>query len=349
MTSLKRLGIVFLILCFGCSSDDSDNQDIVDAFYTLVNNGVAGVNGANDSGDVAALKVAQAIPSVQNETYPNTLPILLFFDDKVDLSTVVDNFKVTENGTDKGGIISINEAANGFAILTFIPNNGFSPNASIVLTLKNGFNDDGGNSFDSNLDYVLSFLTDGQTTGSFDNNGSFENGNEGVLFVGDGNILEGAQGCVSATSGNSFAAITSGNQLVSGDSAIGDASSMMLLGTINDDISSVTFDYNFLSSEFQEFVGSVFDDSAVVTVVGENGAYTEFLTSVNSVGEINTQCEEFAGMPDDGDAYSGETGWISKTINFDNVGGSAFIIFTVTDVSDTIYSSALTIDNVSFD
>ncbi|NRA92368.1 MAG: Ig-like domain-containing protein, partial [Psychroserpens sp.] len=307
------------------------------------------VNGATDGSDAIPLRIAQAVPSVQNVTYPKSIPIMLFFDDKIDLNTIRSNFKVTENGLDKGGLITINEAANGFAVLTFAPANGFSPNSEIVLTLSDGFNDDGGNSFESGLDYVLSFLTDGEPLGSFDDNGSFENGTDGVIFLGDGNILQGAQGCVSPTDGNSFAAITSGSQLVSGGDAIGDASSLMILGPISSGVSTVTFDYNFLSSEFQEFVDSIFDDSAVVTVLGDSGAYSEFLTSVNTVGTANnTQCDGFANMPDNGDDYSGETGWITKTINFDNVGDSAFIILTVTDVSDQIYSSALTLDNISF-
>ena len=350
MTTTNRIGVLLLltIFCFACSEDDSNNEPD-NSFYTIVNNGSGAVNGANDTNDSQSLRVAQAVPSVQNATYPKSIPIMLFFDDKLNINTIRSNFKVTENGEDIGGIITINEAANGYAILTFIPNNGFSPNSSIELTLRNGFNDDGGNSFDSGLDYILTFLTDSEPVGSFDNNGSFENGTDGVVFLGDGNILQGANGCVSPTDGNSFAAITSGSQLVSSGTAIGDASSMMLLGPISDGISSVNFDYNFLSSEFQEFVDSIFDDSAVITVVGDSGAYSEFLTSVNTVGTPgNTQCDGFAGMPDDGDEYSGETGWMNKTLNFSNVGGSAFIIITVTDVSDQIYSSAITIDNVSF-
>jgi len=256
---------------------------------------------------------------------------------------------VTQNGQVVGGTISINEGANGYAILTFVPKTMFSSNANIVLTLKSGLQDDGGNTFNFETDYTLSFQTNSQNNGNFEDNGSFENGNDGVLFVGDGAILSGVHGCVSATDSDSFAAITSGNALVSSDNAIGDASSMMILGTIDSGISSLTFDYNFLSTEFQEFVDSEFDDSVIVTVVGSEGAYSEFLTSVNIVGtEGNTQCEGFAGLPDTGDDYAGETGWNSKTINFSNVGNNAFIIFTVTDVADTIYSSALTVDNVTF-
>jgi hypothetical protein len=348
MKKLKFLCLLALIVIVGCKSDDDSNNNDDQALYTFINNGTGAVSSIQDTDDTVGLDIAQAVPAVQNEAYPNSLPILLFFNDKLYLNSLEDNFEVTQNGTIVGGTIAINEGANGYAILTFIPKTTFDANATVVLTLKNGLQDDGGNNFLSQTDYSLTFQTNSQNSGDFSDNGSFENSNDGVLFVGDGNILEGAQGCVSSTDGNSFAAITSGDMLVSSDSAIGGASSMMILGAIDSGISSLSFDYNFLSSEFLEFVDSEFDDSVVVTIVGSSGAHSEFLTSVNTVGIDNTQCEGFAGMPDDGDEYAGETGWNSKTINFSNVGDNAFIIFTITDVADTIYSSALTVDNVTF-
>ncbi|NRB59189.1 MAG: hypothetical protein HRU50_04520 [Winogradskyella sp.] len=350
MTQLKRFGVLLLstLVFIACSEEDNSNNQTDEALYTIVNNGLGAVDGETDSDDNEALGIAQAVPSVQNATYPKSMPIILFFNDKLDTSTIESNFEVTENGEMKGGTITINEAANGYAILTFIPKNGFEPNASIELTLKSGFSDDGGNSFDAGEDYIVAFSTDNTPTGNFDNNGSFENGSDGVIFLGDGNIMQGTQGCVSATEGNDFAAITSGDSLVSSENAIGDASSMMILGPITSDVTNVSFDYNFLSAEFQEWVYSEFDDSVLLTIVGDAGVYSQFLTSVNTVGTTNTQCDGFAGMPDDGDPYSGETGWINQSIDVGDVGSSAFIIFTVTDVTDHIFSSALTIDNVIY-
>ncbi|MFC0605292.1 Ig-like domain-containing protein [Winogradskyella pulchriflava] len=346
MKLLKNLGLLVFFVIFSCSNDDSSNDN--NELYTFVNNGGGAVTTLSNSGDVTGLGVAQAVPAVQNEIYPKSLPILLFLNDKVYFDSLKGNFEVTQNDELIGGTIYINEAANGYAILTFVPKNTFSSNSTIVLTLKNGIQDASGNHLNLDMDYTLSFQTNSQDGGNFDDNLSFENGDDGVLFLGDGNILSGTQGCVSPTDGNSFAAITSGNSLVSSQSSIGQASSMMILGTISNGFSSINFDYNFLSSEFQEYVDSEFDDSVMITIVGTDNVYSEFLTSVNTVGTNNTQCSDFAGMPDDGDNYSGETGWMTKTINFGNVGNDALVIFTITDVSDTIYSSAFTLDNVSF-
>lgn len=147
-----------------------------------------------------------------------------------------------------------------------------------------------------------------------------------------------------------MAGITSGNSLISNNNSIGNASSIMILGPVTSEFTNVSFSYNFLSTEFQEFVDSEFDDSVIVTAVGPNGSRTVFLTSVNTVGiDGNTQCFGFPGLPDDGDDYAGATGWKNETIDINHIGSPAFLIFTITDVADTIFSSALIVDNVSFD
>src|SRR5690606_21991849 len=118
-------------------------------------------------------------------------------------------------------------------------------------------------------DMVYNYTTFSDPSGSFEGNEGFENGNNGVLFIGDGNILTGPQGCIDPFGGTSFGAITTGSQLISGEAAIGDASSIMILGPYNSGVSSVSFNYNFLSSEFQEFVDSEYDDSLMAVVVGQ--------------------------------------------------------------------------------
>ncbi len=308
---LKFLALITLIIFASCSkddsSDDSTDDDVVDSTYVIVNNGNGGVNSVTDANDDFPPSIAQAVPAVQGETFSNTLPILLFFDDKLLLPSLENNLEVTQDGEVIGGTITINEGANGYAILTFSPSQVFDINKTILFTLSGDVQDDGGNSFGE--DYTLTFNTKAGSTGSFDNNTGFENGTQGVEFIGDGNIMDGNQGCVDPVSGNSFAAITSGDQLISGGSAIAGASSLMILGPINDSFTSFNFNYNFMSAEFQEFVDSEFDDSVIVTVVGPDGAHSEFLTSVNTVGtEGNTQCEGFPGLPDEGDDYGGSTG-----------------------------------------
>jgi hypothetical protein len=342
---MKKLLTIFLfpalIMTFGCKKDKTPQS-----VYTIVNNGDAGVTSITDAQDQSELEIVQAVPSVSNASYPSTIPIMFFFNDKIYLNSLNDDFTVEQNGKIVGGTITINKAANGYAILTFTPSQPFSVGADITITIKKAVQDDGGNGLFE--DYVLTFKTVAGATESFDSNKGFESGTTGVLFMGDGAVLSGTQGSVSPGGGSKFGVITSGNLLVSSGSSIGGASSLMLLGPINTDLSSLTFNYDFSSAEFNEFVDSEFDDCAVVTIYGPKGSYSVVMTSVNLIGTANTQTTGFAGLPDDGDTYAGHTGWVSKTYSFPNVGTPAYIIFTVTDVADQIYSSALAVDDISY-
>lgn len=349
--------LVAFLAFMSCTKEDSSNEEeeqeqmeeeqeeAPNTTFNIFNNGNGAVTSIEDSNDSNPLTIAQAIPSVENTDYNSKLPIILFFDDKILLSSLENNINVTVNGQAIGGTVSINEGANGYAILTFTPNVSYSSGATVVFSLLSGLQDDGGNGLIQDFVFTYTAVTQGQ--GNFDTNGSFES-TEGVQFIGDGNIMDGTQGCVSPTNGSSFAAITSGSSLISSGNAIGGATSVMVLGPIENEFDSVSFNYNFLSSEFQEYVDSEFDDSVIVTVVGNDRAYSEFLTSVNNVGTNNQQCEGFPGLPDDGDSYAGSTGWMSNTMSTSGITGPAYIIFIISDVSDTIYSSAIAIDEITY-
>jgi len=348
ITPLLIFALGFLMITSSCDKSDSEDNNDTSAFYKVVNKGNAGVTSISDLDDAVGLSVAQAIPSVSNRAYPANMPILFFLDDKILLSSITeDNFIVTENDIKMKGIVSISEASNGYAILSYIPERQFAANANIKIVLTTDLLDDAG--MGNTQDTTIEYTTTASNNSSFIGNTGFESGDEGVNFVGDGNILTGTQGCVAPFGGSSFGAITTGLQLISGDNAIGEASSIMILGPISNNVSSVSFNYNFLSAEFQEYVGSEYDDSFMAIVVGGNGAHSEFVTSVNTIGiDGNTSCNAFPGMPDNGDAYFGSTGWVNKQINFDSVGDSAYVIFIVTDVTDAIYSSIVCIDDVNF-
>jgi hypothetical protein len=352
---MKKIILGFSILMMSslaitsCSKDDDNptQQPAPESTYVVKNTGSAGVTSVTDTNDTTPLGIAQAVPSVSNQVYPSNIPLLFFFNDKILLSSITpENFIVTENNQKVGGTIAINEASNGFAIFTFTPKKAFATNANIKVTLTTAMKDDAGLGLQS--DYVLEYQTSAATTTNFNGNLGFESGNSGVSFIGDGNILTGAQGCVNPF-GSNFGAITSGNQLISQGSAIGGASSMMFVGPISaTNLTSLSFKFNFLSAEFQEYVGSEFDDSFMAIVVGANGAHSEFITSVNTIGTAgNTQCIGFPGLPDTGDGYAGSTGWLTKTLNFSNLGDQVYVVFIVTDVSDEIYSSVVCVDDIT--
>lgn len=281
-------------------------------------------------------------------TFPANLPIMFFFNDKILLPSIKDNFVVTVDGIDVKGTITINASSTGNAIITFTPWKEFQINVSITITVKKGMKDKNGNEMLE--DVVLSYITNNPEVNSFDGNTNFESGNDGIYLIGDGSIMEGTIGDMAPQEGNHYAAISSGNCLVSSDGyAIGGTSSMMLLGPIEKSIKNLSFYYDFISAEFNEYVNSQFDDCVIMTIYGPYGSYSKMLTSVNIIGKENMQFKNYPNMPDTGDSYAGHIGWTAA--NFDdipNVGTPAYISFTVTDVGDGIFSSIFTIDNIDY-
>jgi len=315
--------------------------------YTVINNGNAGVSSITDLTDTIALKIDQNIPSVGNQSYFANMPIIFFLNDKVLLSSIYENIEITQENVKVKGTVYVNEAFNGNAIITFTPTDGFLAGKTIIVSLKKDIQDDAGNKLGA--DYILQYKTVEPSTISFDDNKDFERGPSGVSFLGDGGIMEWRKDVFTAFQGTRYGAISTGNRRVSTGAAIGDATSMMFLGPINTNLSSFTFMYNFISTEFNDYLNSKFDDAAMVTVYGPKGTYSEFITSVKAVGlSGNTVIKNFPGIPDGGDSYAGQTGWIKKTISFTNVGTPAFIIFTVTDVNDKQLSSVLAVDSLAY-
>jgi len=343
----KYIFLILSIYTISCNKKEPSLPPAEKTGYTVLNNGNAGVDSKTDVNDTIALAIDQGIPSVGNQTYFANMPIIFFLNDKVLLSSIYENIEVTQDNIKVKGTVYVNEAFNGNAIITFTPKDGFLSGKTISVTLKKDIQDDAGNKLGS--DYILTYKTKDASTISFDDNKDFERGYSGVSFIGDGAIKEWGKNIFTAYQGTRYGAISTGSQRVSTGTAIGDATSMMFLGPINTNLSSFTFMYDFMSSEFNDYLNSKFDDAAMVTVYGPKGTYSEFITSVKSVGIAgNTQLTNFPTLPDGGDNYAGHTGWLKRTISFENVGTPAFIIFTITDVRDKQLSSVLAVDSLSY-
>ena len=316
--------------------------------YKVINNGTGAVESVTDQNDKTELHLVQTIPSATGDGYFANMPIMLFFDDKLILNSIYSNIEVRQDEAKVKGTIYVNETSDGFAILTFTPTVAFLPSKKIAVTIKKGLQDDGGNTMKE--DASFSFLTKDISTITFDYNKDFERGPTGVSFIGDGGIMYKRAGCtVAPFQGDRYSAISTGYGICGGG-AIGGASSLMILGPITPALSTFSFQYDFISSEFNEYVDAKYkiDDAAMVTVSGPIGTYSEVLTSVKRIGiNGNTQCL-FPQLPDGGDTYVGHTGWQHKTLSFRNVGTPAYIIFTVTDVGDLQLSSVLAVDSVAY-
>ncbi|MBU0976723.1 MAG: hypothetical protein ABIE03_01935 [Patescibacteria group bacterium] len=132
------------------------------------------------------------------------------------------------------------------------------------------------------------------------------------------------------------------------------------LGSVSDSKSSIKqsicygksggklkFDYNLVSEEPQEFVGSPYDDrlSAYIIVDGKK---TKIMSKgVNDSTWIKVQGIDFEG----GDASTFQTGWKTITYSLSGVksGSKVGLLFEIKDVGDSAYDTAALIDNIRVD
>jgi hypothetical protein len=129
------------------------------------------------------------------------------------------------------------------------------------------------------------------------------------------------------------------------------------LGSVSDSKSSIKqsicygksggnlkFDYNLVSEEPLEFIGSAYDDrlSVYITV---NGKKTKIMSKgVNDSKWNKVQGIDFEG----GDSSTYQTGWKTVTYSLKNVnsGAKVVLLFEIKDVGDSAYDTAALIDNI---
>ena len=383
---MKNYYLLFLcivsLLLVACSKDSEEDSGINYSEFNVINNGGAVDEIDADQYGTIPLEIVQTIPSFDggsfdwnaklksessssrssasepllkaqsaaDNTFPANIPIMFFFNNTIYSNTIENNFTVTVGGTEVKGTIVVNVSPQGNAIITFTPWTEFTADKEISVTIKKEMQSGGG--IGMLQDLALTYVTSQSVKGNFDSNKGFEKGDEGVFFVGDGAVRTGTTGPLGPYEGNKFAAISSGERLVSESGyAVGSATSMMVLGPINTNISTLNFYYDFISAEFNDYVNSAYDDCAIVTIYGPKGSYSELVSSVNTVGYDNQPFAGFPGMPDGGDSYAGHTDWLPYSISASKIGSigtPAYIIFTVTDVSDHILSSILAVDNIAY-
>ena len=108
----------------------------------------------------------------------------------------------------------------------------------------------------------------------------------------------------------------------------------------------LSFDWNFLSEEFLEYCNSSFDDAFHVEVCRGTNCNRVFEASVNDLCENpNVLTKESIGF-DRGDVYG--TGWRNQRINVSEYSdGGAELRFFSTDVGDSVYDTAILLDEIN--
>jgi hypothetical protein len=247
---------------------------------------------------------------------------------------------------------------DGNTILKFIPFNPLPENSTIEVTLEaeDGIEDDGGNTL--YYIYEFSFITQAQAGPLSPSNFGFEGGSDGYVFSGDGAII-GTAGDIDPYGGASMAAISTGDKVVSGNNALGillggSTTSILTTGAISvpGGASTLSFYYNFVSAEFDEFIGSSFDDTFMVTVTGASSSLSQVVTSVNMYTDVQTTAVTLPASYETADFElddASETGWMKKSIDISALGGQITASFVISDVGDGIYTTILFLDNIVFE
>ena len=183
-------------------------------------------------------------------------------------------------------------------------------------------------------------------------NGSFEDsdeiGNSNWKYDGDARILEQLAE-LKPTQDSKMAIITTG---------IGSKEALYKQGTegsyiyqyfkVPSGAKSINFSYDVVSEEPMEYVNSVFDDRFVAELVDEEGKVLETLAeeTVNKSQWFKIENIDFEG----GDHTTFHTKWKDKVCEEIKkyVGQTIAIRFSVCDLGDSIYDTAVLIDNVHF-
>jgi len=109
--------------------------------------------------------------------------------------------------------------------------------------------------------------------------------------------------------------------------------------------STLSFNYDVVSEEPEEWVGSIYNDKFEIQILDENDNIlsSEIIEAVNTSTWYSVSGINFDG----GDDTVYHTGWATKTIDISNYQNKIIQVrFLVYDVGDSIYDTATVLDNI---
>jgi hypothetical protein len=150
---------------------------------------------------------------------------------------------------------------------------------------------------------------------------------------------------ITPTEGNCMADISTGAGSVGG---VG--SSLNQRFTVPAGVRTLRLDFNFVSEEFPEFVGTMFDDSFRARISTPDGSSTFAQTRVNDSGGFTLIGDCF--FPG-GDSTCGQTGWRQGSVDLSAYAGTntpitVELLFSAVDSGDNIYDTHVLVDNIRF-
>jgi hypothetical protein len=115
-------------------------------------------------------------------------------------------------------------------------------------------------------------------------------------------------------------------------------------------VRTLRVDFNFVSEEFPEFVGSQFNDSFRAVITTPQGDQTFAQVSVNESAGFQPVGD--CGFPG-GDGTSGQTAWRTGSVDVSPFAGTGQpitvdLLFSANDAGDNIYDTHVLVDNIRF-
>lgn len=182
--------------------------------------------------------------------------------------------------------------------------------------------------------------------------GDFESGTTVAWSVaGDGRVITQLGG-FSPTSGAFMGIISTGLGFTASSGEI--SQQICLPG----DAETLDFSWNFSSEEFVEWCGSQYQDFFSVTIYTDSGPQNLFYRNVDSLcGSVFATALAFdqsgAGCEpnDNNDCTVWSTGWLSASLDVSaiaaaNEGKAVELVFSAGDVGDSVFDSAILLDNI---
>lgn len=115
-------------------------------------------------------------------------------------------------------------------------------------------------------------------------------------------------------------------------------------------VRTLRLDFNFVSEEFPEFVGTIFNDAFQAIITTPNGEMIFGQVSVNQSGGFTLIGDCF--FPG-GDDTCGQTGWREASVDLSAFAGmnapiTVELLFSAIDAGDDIYDTHVLVDNIRF-
>jgi len=175
-----------------------------------------------------------------------------------------------------------------------------------------------------------------KTVGGAPSNGCYDEAHF-MAYNKNGNLqVKTSQNSIKPTEGSGMAFITTGV-----GAYLNKLSKFSLTFTVEKDNKIISLDYNFMSDEYPEWVGSAYNDLFdIVAYTKSNGAQLLVHETING-----------SKMTPSDSGFDGEIGWHHIDIDvsaFANGKEPITLEFLVSDVADTIYDSAAVIDNLHY-